>query len=387
MANGRAQRLLRGAEGVTFWAAAAPVLARLPAPMGYRLACWRGDRLHHWQAAKRAELERNLRQVLGAELSPAAAAQVSRDWFRLASCEAIDVMRLRRGGLPLRRLVEIRGREHLESALGGGKGAIVCSAHFGSYDSAFSMLGASGFQVTTIGRWQHKYTTSLSSAERRLWELVYARPLRRHRHRPNIEPWSGRFQVAAQAATALRANEVVTIAIDAPPLDSDLTRAVDVPFLGRRARLLPGVVTLAQVTGAPLLMAFLNRSADYRHQVLEISAPIQVTGDTAAAFGRCAAEVSAAITRNPSHWVYWASTADLGTLGLTVPDRDTSPATSLLPLPDAGFLEDRTADQIAAPLPVTRLAASRGLQRELNAGELLGNLPQAARDLGVLRRG
>jgi lauroyl/myristoyl acyltransferase len=355
MANSRVQRLLRGAEGVTYWAAAAPVLAHLPAALGYRVACWRGDFLFRWQAAKRTELTRNLQQVLGTEFSPTTAQRVSRDWFRFASCEAIDVMRLRHSGRPLRRLVEIRGREHLEAALAGGKGAIVCSAHFGSYDSAFSMLGASGFQVTTIGRWQHNYTTSLSSAERRLWELAYAKPLRRHRHRPNIEPWSGRFEVAAQAATTLRANEVVTIAIDAPPLDSDQARTIEVPFLGRHARLLPGVVTLAQLTGAPLLMAFLYRSADYRHQVLEISAPVPVTADAAVAFGRCAAEVSAAITKSPAHWVYWASTADLGTLGLTLPKKDKAPITTPLPLPDKELLEDRTADQIAARLRLTHL--------------------------------
>ena len=44
-----------------------------------------------------------------------------------------------------------------------------------------------------------------------MWDLVYARRLLRHRQRPNIEPWPGRVQVAAQAAVALRANEVVTI--------------------------------------------------------------------------------------------------------------------------------------------------------------------------------
>jgi lauroyl/myristoyl acyltransferase len=240
----------------------------------------------------------------------------------------------------------------------------VCSAHFGSYDCGFSVLGASGFPVTTIGRWQHKYTASLSSAERRLWDLVYARPLRRHRHRPNIEPWAGRFEVTAQAASVLRANEVVTIAIDAPPLDSDRARVVEVPFLGRQARLLPVLVTPALVTGAPLLMAFLYRSADYRHQVLEISASVPVTGDAATAFGRCAAEVSAAIVKSPAHWVYWASTADLGTLGLTGKEKErgsspvTSPqpkATGPQPLPDKGFGEDRAADNVATSLRINRL--------------------------------
>jgi KDO2-lipid IV(A) lauroyltransferase len=324
MGDSRAARLLRNAEGAVYWAVAAPVLGSLPAALGYRIACLRGDLLFRHQAAKRTELARNLRHVLGNDLTLAEVHQVCRDWFRVASCEAVDVNRLRHSARPLRRLVEIRGRDHLEAALAAGKGAIICSAHFGSYDCAFSMLGASGYPVTTIGRWQHQYTPSLSSAERRFWDIIHARPLRRHRKRPNIEPWPGRVDVAARAAAVLRANEVLTIVIDAPPLDNDLARTVDVPFLGRRVRLLPGVVMLAQLTGAPVLMGFLHRLADYRHQVLEISAPLPVDGEKATAFGRCAAEVSAAISRSPAHWLYWASTADLAGLGLVSPARDRS---------------------------------------------------------------
>ena len=326
MGESRADRLIRNAEGAAYWAAAAPILARLPPGLGYRIARRRGDWIFRRHAAERAELASNLRQILGGELSPAAVDDVTREWFRLSSCEAVDVSRLRRRGRPLRRLVDIRGLEHLESALAGGNGAIVCSAHFGSFDSAFSLLGACGYPVTTIGRWQHNYTARLSRAERQFWDAVYARPLRRHRKRPNIEPWTGRIDVAARAASVLRANEVLTIAIDAPPLDSDEARAVEVPFLGCRARLLPGVATLAKVTGATVLTAFLHRSADYCHQVLEISAPLPAGGDTAAAFARCAAEVSAAITRSPAHWRYWASSTDLARLGLIVPQQDRSPA-------------------------------------------------------------
>jgi lauroyl/myristoyl acyltransferase len=319
---------------------AAPALARLPAVLGYRIACWNGDLLFRTQAAKRTEVARNLQLVLGNELSPAAAQRVARDWFRLASCRAVDVRRLRRGAQPLRRLVEIRGREHLDAALAAGKGAILCSAHFGSHDSGFSLLHASGIPITTIGRRTHVYAADLSSAERRFWELVYARPVLRHRQRPNIEPWPGRPQVAVLAAAVLRANEVVTISIDAPPLDNDRARAVEVPFLGRRAQLLPGIVTLAQLTGAPVLMAFLYRKADYCHQVWEISAPVPLEGETATAFGRCAAEVSAAIRRSPAHWDFWNSTDTLAYLGLIQPQEDRSPAAGPVLSPDGGFLHD-----------------------------------------------
>jgi phosphatidylinositol dimannoside acyltransferase len=322
MGDNPAGKLLRTAEGAAYWAAAAPALARLPAALGYRIACWRGDLLFRCLPGKRAELARNLRLVLGDELSPAAAQQVARDWFRLESCKAVDVKRLRHRAQPLRRLVEIRGREHLEAALAAGKGAILCCGHFGSYDSGYSVLHTSGFPITNIGRRTHIYAAGRSSAERWFWELVYTKPTWRYRQRPNIEPWPGRLNVAARAAAALRANEVVTISIDAPPLDSDRARAVEVPFLGRRARLLPGVVTLAEVTGAPLLMGFLYRTADYRHQVWEISAPVPLDGETATAFERCAAEVSAAIRRSPAHWDFWNSASDLADLGLIQPQRD-----------------------------------------------------------------
>ena len=94
---------------------------------------------------------------------------------RLGSCGAVDVMRLRRGTQPLRRLVEIRGREHLEAALAAGKGALVCTGHFHSHDSGFSVLHASGFPVTTIGRRGYNYDACISSAERWLWSFTSGR--------------------------------------------------------------------------------------------------------------------------------------------------------------------------------------------------------------------
>jgi lauroyl/myristoyl acyltransferase len=117
-------------------------------------------------------------------------------------------------------------------------------------------------------------------------------------------------------ATVLRANEVIAMAIDPPPLAADRPRATPIAFLGRQAMLLPGSVTLARLTGAPLLMFFLRRSADWRHQVLEISPPIPMEGDVVMAFGRCVAAAEAAILRDPAHWIYWSRSDDLVDLGL-----------------------------------------------------------------------
>ncbi len=254
--------------------------------------------------------------MLGDEVGLEEAERLAREFFRITSCEVIDVLLLRGRARSLAKLVDIHGREHLDVALAAGKGAILCTAHFGSFNCAFSLLHASGYPLTSIGRSPTNQTPGMSSAERWLWDLVYARRQMRHRQRPTIEPWPGRIQVAARAAVALRANEVVTISSDAPPLNGDQARAVEMPFLGRRARLLPGVVGLARLTGAPVLMMFMYRSADYRHQVLEISPPVSLEGDTVTAFGRCVAAMDAAVNRIPAQWMYWADSEDLSGLGL-----------------------------------------------------------------------
>jgi lauroyl/myristoyl acyltransferase len=315
----RVRRLLCQAEVVAYYLGVAPLLALLPARLAYRAARWRGDwTFRHWPG-KRSEVLRNLRQVLGEELGAAEAERVARDIFRIRSCEVIDLMLLRGRARSLRKLVEVHGREHLDAALAEGKGAILCSAHFGSYLCAFSLLHGDRSPVTSIGRWWWNYPPGESSVERRIWGFVYARRVLRHRQRPNIEPWPGRVQVGVQAAAVLRANEVLTISSDAPPLDAERPRAIEVPFVGRHATVLPGVVPLARLTGAPVLMTFAHRSADYRHQVLEISTPVPMEGETATAFGRCAAAMDAAITANPAEWDFWFEPDDLARLGL-VPD-------------------------------------------------------------------
>ena len=312
----RVRRLLRQAEVAAFYLVVAPMLALLPAPLSYRAACWRGDwTFRHWHE-KRGEVLHNLREVLGAELGPAETERLAREAFRVRSCEVIDLMRLRGGARSLGKLVEIRGGEHVAAALAEGKGAILCTTHSGSYLSCFSLLHLGGFPVTTVGRWWWRFPPARPAPAGRVWEFVFARRVERHRARPNIEPWPGRVQVAVQAAAALRDNEVVTISSDAPPLEAERSRAVEVPFLGKQALLLPGVVTVAQLTGAPLLMAFVHRSADYRHQVLEISAPVPAGGDPAATFSRCAAAMEAAIRAAPAEWDFWFETDDLVRLGL-----------------------------------------------------------------------
>jgi lauroyl/myristoyl acyltransferase len=277
---------------------------------------------------KHAEIVRLMGQVLGDQVSGDEVGRLAREFFRFRSCEIMDVMRLRGRARSLERLVEIRGREHLEAALAGGKGAILHSAHFGSYHAAFSLVNAMGYPVTTIGQWDWKLDTAVSPVERRFWDFALARRVLRHRRQPNFEPWPRRFNIALKAAATLRDNEFVTISSDAAPLAADQARSLVVPFLGGKARMLPGAVSIAKLTGAPMLMIFMYRSADYRHQTLEISPPVPMEGDTETAFGRCAAAIDAAIQRDPASWTLWIETEALVRFGLVpaMPPAETTAA-------------------------------------------------------------
>lgn len=285
-----------------------PLVAFLPAPIAYRLALLRGDLRYRWDRSKREEIMRSLEVVLGDQLSPVERDRVAQDFFRMRSCQPMDMLRLSGNGQSLARLVEIRGLEHIEAALAAGKGAIIASAHFGSFGPAFSLLGARGFPITVIGRYPTPFATSMkrSAIERFFFRQLIQKPQERHRRRPTIQPQAGRLDVAVKGASILRQNELIAICIDpAVAHPADRARAVQVDFLNGKALLLPGAVSIAQLMGTPVLMTFIHRSADWRHQVLEISPPVSLDGDTVTAFRRCLAVVEATIRQNPSHWHCW----------------------------------------------------------------------------------
>ena len=63
-------------------------------------------------------------------------------------------------------------------------------------------------------------------------------------------------------------------------------------------------------------MVSVHRSADYRHQVVEISPPISLEGEPQEALARCAAVMDAAIRTNPALWTTWEEDRGLADLGL-----------------------------------------------------------------------
>jgi KDO2-lipid IV(A) lauroyltransferase len=293
-----------------------PLVAFLPAPLAYGVARLRGNWYYQLNASKREEIIHNLEGVFGNQMSQAERKQVARDYFRRRSCEAIDVMRLAGNGRALARLVKIQGLEHIEAAQAAGKGAIICSAHFGSYNSCFSLLGVRGFSVTGVGDWRSNSDPGLSPLQRFLWRLIQQIPLARHRRRPNIEPEKDRYGTAMHMVEVLRSNELITMAIETPVAPEDCQRAVPVDFLGRQMLLLPGSVGVAKITGSPVLLLVVHRLQDWRHQVVEISPPVSLDGDTVTVLKRFIKILEAPVRQNLAYWDWLANTQNLVDLGL-----------------------------------------------------------------------
>ena len=302
-----------GFEKLLYRVVIAPLVALLPARLAYGVACLYGNWSYWLDAAKRKQIIFNLEGVFGDQLSPAERVCVARDLFRRRACQSIDAMRLAGRGRALARLVEIHGLEHIKTALASGKGVVICYAHFGSYVSCCTLLGAYGFPITAVGDLRSNPILSLLNRLFRRLGIAKRRP--HHLRRPNIEPLKGQVEAAMQMAEVLRANEAITIAIDVPVPPKDRAHAVTVDFLGRQIPLLPGSVSIAQHTGSPVLVLIALRSPDWRHQVVEIS-PVPLDGDIETDFKRCVAMVEAPIRQNLAQWDGCLNTQALVTLGL-----------------------------------------------------------------------
>jgi lauroyl/myristoyl acyltransferase len=286
-----------------------PLVALLPAPISYKIACVHGDLSWKLDGETRRDIVKCVDLIFRDEISSSEKLRISREYLWERSCEAIDISLLARGkGESFGKLVEIRGLENLKEALVKGRGAVLYSAHYGSHICAFALLGSIGFPVTIMGRLPTKSELRNSSSD-----LFFARistgwhRVARHLHRPNIEPRRGRFEAALLASKILRQNEVVVTFVDAEALDPD--RALPVDFLGMRALLMPGSIEIAKVTQTPVLMAFIRRSEDWYHQRLEISPPVDLSGETPDVFRRCVAAAERAIRLQPAQWKRWRSDA------------------------------------------------------------------------------
>lgn len=280
--------------------------AAMVAPsLGYAIAVTRADFHRLLNKPSRLMVQQDLESLLGNELGPEGTKRVVRDYFRHKSCKTMDTALISRDPQSFKRLVKVKGRENIDAALAKGGGAVLCTGHLNA-TICLAALTLFGLPVTGIARWSfrsHRRRGLIPHRVARQYEFVH---LVRQNIETSGETENGPLSVAVEAVAVLRRNECVFIPIDVGVRDS--RRAVSLPFLNGRAILLPGSVLISKLAGAPLLMVFLHRSSDWRHQWVDISDPIPVEGDTTEALQRCLDHLDAAIRREPAQWDFWGST-------------------------------------------------------------------------------
>lgn len=188
------------------------------------------------------QLRKNLRRVVGPEVSELRLDQLVGDGLRSYSRYWMETFRLPRmdhRDVVARVDAQTTGAEHLDEVVAAGNGYVLALPHIGNWDVAGLWL---------IDRYKRPFTTV---AERLKPESLYDRFVA-YREGLGFEvlPLSGGARPPTDVlAERLRAGGGVCLLGD-----RDLSRnGVEVDFFGQPARMPPGPALLAAMTGAPLL--------------------------------------------------------------------------------------------------------------------------------------
>ncbi len=231
----------------------------------------------------------NLEHALG-ELSADERKRLERQVARHFGRVALDALRVRR--LEPDRLlaaVKVVGRENLEGALAGGRGALLLSAHFGSWEVAALVAGL-------------LLPRGLAVVNRPLDNPLLEAELERFRSRFGNRSL-GKRSVARDILRELKEGGAVGILIDQRPSAAD---GVAVPFFGWPTPTHPIIAQLALRTGAPVVPIWGLWDSPGRYTV-RFDPPLQAAPgeDEASLTARLVAAIEAIIRERPEQWLWY----------------------------------------------------------------------------------
>lgn len=262
----------------------------IPPGLGYWLFARIGDLFYWLDAGGRQAMRSNLRHVLGADVPASVLTEKVRAAFHMQAYNYYDLFRLASlSAQEIEARATVEGWEHLEAAVGRGKGVILVSAHFGNLDVLLQLLGLRGVPATVI--MEHLQPE-------RLFQYVAGI---RGRHGTTIIPIDASLKTMFRA---LRAGELVVLA-----LDRDVTHSgIDVEFFGEPATLPDGYARLARRTGSPVVVAVGLRLPDHQllarvEPAMDVPETDDRAGDMRAIMRRVLDIAERYIAEHPEQWV------------------------------------------------------------------------------------
>lgn len=275
--------------GLLFWHAAhAPWVLTAARPLAIAGA-WR---LSPWI---RAGTRANAARLLG----PASTSRERTAFGRAVVARFFDTMvevsqnRRRTPEVIRARIARVDGLEGYERARALGRGAILVTAHIGSFETGLAGIGEREPRVHVVFRRDEAALFErLRSEQRRKFGVIEA-PVD-----DGLPTWFG-------LRDALRRDEVVLLQGDrVMPGQS----GVAVPFLGGRLRVPTGAVKLARATGAPIIPVFAPIQPDGKVRIL-LDEPITLAEDGRGEDGpdvvllRIVAAIERAVRAYPDQWL------------------------------------------------------------------------------------
>jgi KDO2-lipid IV(A) lauroyltransferase len=186
--------------------------------------------------------------------------------------------------------VQIDQIEIVREVLARGKGAIMLTAHLGSFQLPGMLAGFFGISITSI-------TKALKPAALdEFWRRV------NQRFGFKTVDRRGSFRVCL---AALKANEMLGFMFDQNMKRSE---GIFVDFFGRPACTTPGLALLSAVSGSPVIPVFTWRSPDGNHHIDVLPAlpppPDREPETIRQATQAYTAVVEAAVRRHPDQWIW-----------------------------------------------------------------------------------
>jgi KDO2-lipid IV(A) lauroyltransferase len=198
----------------------------------------------------------------------------------------------------LRKFLTIQGLENLQKISGGGRGGVLVTGHFGSWELMGAFLAAGGWPIDYLVGEQHNIRVNeLMNDRRRMFGIGL------------IE-----MGVAARGVIKAVRNGRMVCMLSDQDAGSD---GVIVEFLGRPASTPKGPAAFALKTGAPLACGFIIREGFKQRIVIEPPFDFTPTGSKEADIKRLTQAYTSLLERYvreyPDHWFWphrrWKSTS------------------------------------------------------------------------------
>lgn len=213
---------------------------------------------------KRKALEEEVRFIFGPDLEKTRQQRIVRKAFQIEARKELEVLLfpvLRPENISAFAICE--GLENLDSALSGGKGAMLLFSHFGANQMIMPAMGHRGYRMCQLSAPATVWKEVLPDKKLSAME-EYALQARTDHEESLPVRHINIFRSIKEAFRCLQRNEVLGVAVDG----GGGKERISVSFLGREGLLSPGPSDIARRTGCAVLPTFVLRDKSGKNRVI-----------------------------------------------------------------------------------------------------------------------